>query len=132
MFPCLAGGSGTKIELSWIVQSIHIGFRQGQAHSKKDTKQNSKKKIEKGGGGGWGRSAIKLVSTAVMFAIFFPSGCYMIFSLVLPEWAGIWNGTRHLFFCTGLGICTAYNLLLQYEIDSFDVYTLFHNHLIIA
>ena len=47
MFPCLAGGSGTKIELSWIVQSIHIGFRQGQAHSKKDTKQNSKKKNNK-------------------------------------------------------------------------------------
>ena len=47
MFPCLAGGSGTKIELSWIVQSIHIGFRQGQAHSKKTLNKIQKKKNNK-------------------------------------------------------------------------------------
>lgn len=61
------------------MQSIHFGFSQGQAHSKTDTKQKKKKLESWGeevglgeGGVGWGRSARKLVSMAVMFAIFSP------------------------------------------------------------
>ena len=57
------------------MQSIHIGFRQGQAHSKKDTKQNSKKKKiinREGGGGGLGTISHKIGIDGSNVCYFFP------------------------------------------------------------